>query len=132
MEQRIHGATTRIFGIGSRGSKTQRRSGGATLKEVEITTKLAKARGHRLARLDACDFAAEGQDVPTSGVGSCFPGFLIKYHNRVETPFCQNKLAPVFAPSCMQLHANPYTQNFQPKTCAMFYRPHSPLRGMKL
>src|SRR5687768_13033717 len=48
--------------------------------------------------------------------------------NKARPRICQKKLAPVFAGSCMQLRANPYTQNFPPKTCATFYRPHSSAR----
>jgi hypothetical protein len=70
-----------------------------------------------------------GPQRAASFIFAPFAIFCKTVRNRIKAPLCQNKFAPVVARRCMQLRANPYTPNFPPKTCAMFCRPHSPLRG---
>jgi hypothetical protein len=72
-----------------------------------------------------------GPQRAASFIFAPFAIFCKTVRNRIKAPLCQNKLAPQVAALCMQLRANPYTQNFPPKTCAMFRGPHSPLRGLK-
>src|SRR5688572_25324938 len=49
----------------------------------------------------------------------------------IETPFCQKLISREVARICMQLHATAYTQNFPPKTCAMFRGPQTCAELMK-